>query len=230
MGWRGGGIMFATMEHGKPASPAQLERQRRTRSMLEDCSALIVDDHFVYASGHHGPGWIAKDVINMDPTRPYALGCMLAEAIEESGCAPDLICGPAIGGVISAQYTALALGVECVFADRVRIDDSEEFCLKRRYDEAVSGRRVLIVDDVINTGHSIKLVRSALEAAGGEVIAVAAWISRGNVGAKSFGVDTFVYLDEVHLPSHPAETCELCARSVPINKHYAHGADFIVRN
>jgi len=223
-------IVFTSMEQGKPASPSQLEHQRRTRSMLEDCSALIVDGHFVYASGHHGPGWIAKDVINMDPTRPHALGRMLAEAIEESGCELDLVCGPAIGGVISAQYTALALGVECVFAERVRIDDSEEFRLKRGYDEVVSGRRVLVVDDVINTGHSTKLVLSAVAAAGGEVVAVAAWISRGNVGVESFGVDTFIYLDEVLLPSHAPETCELCARSVPINTRYAHGAEFIAKN
>jgi len=215
----------ASMEHGKSSSHS--DRQQRIRRMLEECGALIEDDHFVYASGQHGPGWIAKDVINMDPARPHALGNMLAEAIEESGCTPDLVCGPAIGGVICAQYTALALGVQCVFAERVRTDACEGFQLKRRYDEAVNGRRVLVVDDVINTGHSTGQVLEAVKAAGGNVIAVATWISRGNVGAEDFAVDTFICLDEVDLPSFPAATCELCAQSVPINTHYAHGAEFV---
>jgi len=195
--------------------------------MLEECGALIEDGHFVYASGDHGPGWIAKDIINMDPARPRALGAMLAEAIEESGCTLDLVCGPAIGGVICAQYTALALGVQCVFAERVRTDAGEAFQLKRRYDEAVNGRRVLVVDDIINTGHSTGLVLKAVKAAGGKVVAVATWINRGNVGAEAFGVDTFIHLDEVHLPSFPAAGCRLCAESVPVNTDYAHGAEFL---
>ena len=41
-------------------------RSERTRRMLEACGALITDDHFVYASGEHGPGWIAKDISAID--------------------------------------------------------------------------------------------------------------------------------------------------------------------
>ena len=201
-------------------------RRLATRSMLESCGALIENDHFVYASGEHGPGWIAKDIINMDPTRPRDLGAMLAEAVRESNIEFDIVCGPAIGGVICAQYTALALGVECVFAERVREDGVERFELKRRYDEVVADRRVLVVDDVINTGHSTGLVVESVRVAGGEVVGVATWINRGNVGGEAFDVETFVFLDEVHLPSHPAETCELCRSGVPVNMHYAHGAEF----
>ena len=75
--------------------------------MLESCGALIEDDHFVYASGEHGPGWIAKDIVNMDPTRPRDLGAMLAEAVRESKIEFDLVCGPAIGGVIGFVFGAI---------------------------------------------------------------------------------------------------------------------------
>ena len=201
-------------------------RRLATRRMLESCGALIEHDHFVYASGEHGPGWIAKDIINMDPTRPRDLGAMLAEAVRESNIEFDLVCGPAIGGVICAQYTALALGVSCVFAERIREDGVERFELKRRYDEVVADRRVLVVDDVINTGHSTGLVVESVRGAGGDVGGVATWINRGNVGGEAFGVDTFIFLDEVDLPSHPADTCALCRSGVPVNTHYAHGAEF----
>jgi orotate phosphoribosyltransferase len=195
--------------------------------MLESCGALIQQDHFVYASGEHGPGWIAKDIVNMDPSRPRDLGAMLAEAVAEAGIEADVVCGPAIGGVICAQYTALAMEIECVFAERVRDGELEQFLLKRRYDEAVSGRRVLVVDDVINTGHSTGLVLESVRKAGGDIVAVATWINRGNVGARELGVDQLIFLDEINLPSIPAKQCTLCEQGVPINTHYAHGAEFM---
>lgn len=201
--------------------------QAVTRLMLESCGALITDGHFVYASGEHGPGWIAKDIINMDPSRPRELGAMLAVAVAEAGIEADVVCGPAIGGVICAQYTALAMGIECVFAERHRQDGRETFQLKRRYDAAAADRRVLVVDDVINTGHSTGLVLDAVRAAGGEVAGVATWINRGNVGARELGVERFIFLDEVHLPSTPAADCGLCARGVAVNTDYAHGAEYV---
>ena len=206
---------------------SESNRSTRTRQLLDECGALITDGHFVYASGEHGSGWIAKDIINTNPSRPRELGAMLAEAVRDAGIEADVVCGPAIGGVICAQYTALAMGTECVFAERHHESGNEIFVLKRRYDEAVIDRRVLVVDDVINTGHSTGLVLDAVRAAGGEVVGVATWINRGNVGARELGVERFVFLDEVHLPSTPAVDCELCARSVVVNTDYAHGAEYM---
>ena len=208
---------------------SESNRSTRTRQLLDECGALITDGHFVYASGEHGPGWIAKDIINTDPSRPRELGVMLAEAIRDAGIEADVVCGPAIGGVICAQYTALALEIECVFAERHHESGRETFVLKRRYDVAVVDRRVLVVDDVINTGHSTGLVLDAVRAAGGEVAGVATWINRGNVGARELGVKRFVFLDEVHLPSTPAADCEPCAKGVPVNTDYAHGAEYVAR-
>lgn len=66
-------------------------------------------------------------------------GQLLGEDIQDRGFRPDLICGPAIGGVICAQYVALALKARCVFVERV-FDDAgktERFEIKRGYDEIV---------------------------------------------------------------------------------------------
>ena len=200
-------------------------RADRTRQIMESCGGLITNDHFVYASGEHGSGWIVKDVINLDPARPRELSEMLACAVRDAGIEADVVCGPAVGGVICAQFTALSLGWTCVFAERG--DDGTSFELRRRYDDVVKGCRVLLVDDIINTGFSTGLVAQAIRAAGGEVVAVATWINRGNVGAEAFGVDHFIALDEVHLPSIPASECPLCASGVPVNTDYAHGREFV---
>ena len=199
-------------------------RQAETRAIIEACGALIEDDHFVYASGDHGNGWIAKDIINLDPRLPRRLGELLAEAVSDIPC--DVVCGPVMGGLICAQFTALALSTGCVFAEREKHGDHEKILLKRGHDTFVKDKRVLVVDDVVNTGYSMKLTMEAVRQAGGEVVGAAAWISRGNVGAQDLGVDRYVFLDEVSLPSWPAEGCPLCESNVPVNTIYAHGAEF----
>ena len=200
-------------------------RQAETRTIIEACGALIEDDHFVYASGHHGNGWIAKDIINLDPRLPKRLGELLAESVSDLDI--DVVCGPAVGGLICAQFTALALSTSCVYAERETKDGRERFVLRRGQDDFIRGKRVLAVDDVVNTGYSLKLTMETIREAGGEVVAAATWISRGNVVASDLGVDRYVFLDEVSLPSWPAETCRLCEEGVPINTRFAHGAEYL---
>ena len=201
--------------------------QLETRQILNDCGGLIHDDHFVYSCGNHGNGWIAKDLVNLDPKRSIRLGQLLASACSNLTHRPDIICGPAIGGLICAQMTALAMDVPFVFAERVWHEEKQFFELHRGFDEMVSGKEVLVVDDVINTGFSIDLAIDAVRNAGGTVSSAAAWINRGNVYAKELGVETFVFLDEVELPSWPAAGCPLCQSKTPINTQYAHGAEFV---
>ena len=53
---------------------------------------------------------------------------------------------------------------------------------------------------------------------------IAAYVNRGNVGAVDLGVEAFIYLDEVLLPSWPADECPLCKAGVPVNVRYEHGS------
>ena len=206
---------------------ASADRQAATRQIITECGALLLNDHFVYASGHHGAGWIAKDRINLDPQRPFRLGQLLAEAIDEHQLQPSLLCGPAVGGVICAQFTALALGVRCVFAEREGQGSASQFVFKRGYGPELKGAKVVVVDDVVNTGFSLKLTLDAVRASGGIPIAAATWVNRGNEGAADLGVPQFVFLDEVVLPTLEAADCSLCSSGVPVNTDYAHGAEYL---
>jgi orotate phosphoribosyltransferase len=99
--------------------------------------------------------------------------------------------------------------------------------LKRGYDRAVEGKRVLVVDDVVNTGESLLETTQAVRDAGGDVITVAALCTRGNAGADDVGCSDFAYLAEIKIPSWPASECKLCRDGVAVNTRYAHGADFV---
>ena len=90
----------------------------------------------------------------------------------------------------------------------------------------IRNQSVLIVDDIINTGFSVRLTFQAVVQAGGKPIGIAAYVNRGNVGAKELGVKNFIYLDEISLPAWPEEACPLCKDSRPVNVQYAHGEEY----
>ncbi len=206
----------------------EVSRSQATREILVASHAILENDHFVYINGQHGSGWIDKDAIFVDPRLAERLGALLAGAVRHLPA--DVLCGPATGGLIVAQWTARALDLPAVFAEHDAPRARElrgRFELRRGYDLFVRGKRVLVVDDVVSSGHSIRQTVDAVRSAGGEVTAAAALVHRGNVDAQGMGVDDFVYLLEVDIPQWPAAECPLCARHVPINTRHAHGQDFL---
>jgi orotate phosphoribosyltransferase len=134
-----------------------------------------------------------------------------------------------------SQWTAHHLGLPSVFSEHQDLPDrnSKEirppFTLKRGFDKLVAGKKVLIVDDVVNTGHSIRETANAVRACNGEVTAAAAYCTRGNTDAAGMGVPQFIYLVEFRIPFWSAESCMLCKSGVPINTEFAHGREFVER-
>jgi orotate phosphoribosyltransferase len=101
------------------------------------------------------------------------------------------------------------------------------FILKRGYDKLVSNRKVIVVDDIINTGFSALSTIEAVGKAGGSVVALAALINRGNIDTSEIGLDQFIFLLEYDIPVWPASECKLCLKGMPINTDYGHGRDFL---
>jgi orotate phosphoribosyltransferase len=207
----------------------QDEYAAETLRILVESRAILDNDHFVYVSGDHGAGWIDKDAIYPHTERVEHLCRCLGKRARQLNV--DVVCGPATGGLIIAEWTGHELGVLATFTEH----DVEQktsgfrgkFVLRRGYDHLVQGKRVLVVDDIVNTGHSIKQTIEAVRNAGGEVLAAGALVDRGNVDAAGLGVPEFFYLLQYRIPAWPADRCELCRKGVPVNTQYAHGKDFL---
>jgi orotate phosphoribosyltransferase len=73
--------------------------------------------------------------------------------------------------------------------------------------------RVLIVEDVVTTGLSVREVIDVVHATGAQVVGVGAIVVRGTA---EFGVPTVALL---HMPleSYDSSECPLCAAEVPID-------------
>ena len=206
-------------------------RSKRATEILTESEAILTGDHFVYVTGQHGDGWIDKDAVYPRTELTSELCGMLADAVRHLPI--DYVCGPATGGLIISQWTAHHLGVASLFVDHDPDAKAQDgalrppFVLGRGYDRLARGARVLVVDDVVNTGHSIRQAAQAVANAGGEVVAAATICTRGNATADDAGCREFIYLTEILIPSWPASECRLCLDGIPINTRYAHGRDFL---
>jgi orotate phosphoribosyltransferase len=202
-----------------------------TLAILRDSHALLENDHFVYISGDHGSGWIDKDAIYPHTERLERLCRDMAGAVR--GWGAEVVCGPAIGGLVVAEWAAHELGALSIFTEHDPAPEGEvlrgRFVLRRGYDRVVNGKRVLVVDDIVNTGLSLRQTAEAVRGAGGQVVGAACLVSRGNVDAAGLGVDRFDYLLEYPIPAWPGPTCHLCRTGVPINTRYAHGREYLAR-
>jgi orotate phosphoribosyltransferase len=202
-----------------------------TLDILTEAKAVLENDHFVYISGDHGSGWIDKDAIYLHTERIERLCRDMAKVVRDLDA--EVVCGPATGGLIIAEWTAHELGILSTFTEHEPAPEGRalrgRFVLRRGYDRIVSGKRVLIVDDIVNTGLSLRQTGEAVRGAGGQVVGAACLVSRGNVAAAGLGVDRFVYLLEYKIPAWPASACPLCKTGVPINTRYAHGREFLDR-
>ncbi len=178
------------------------------RALLEERGAIL-RGHFQYASGRHGELYIEKFRILQWPDVTGPLCAQIAERFRGQA---NVVAGPTTGGVILAYETARHLGVRAIIAER-KAEGSDEREFKRGF-ELGPGDRVLVVDDVLTTGGSIREVLRAVTARGATVAGVGVLVDRTG-GAVDFGVPLFACLD-VPAASWEAEACRLCREGVPL--------------
>ena len=196
----------------------------RARAILTEARAIVTDSHIVYTSGKHGSAYVNKDAVYPNTARVAELCRFLADAAAPHR--PEVVCGPAMGGIILAQWTGNHLGLPAVYAEK---SPDGGMTLRRGYDKLVAGKRVLVVEDVLNTGGSVREAVGAVRAAGGDPVVVAALVNRGGVTAADVGVPALVALLEVELDAWDAATCPLCRDGVPVNTDVGKGREFLAK-
>lgn len=193
--------------------------------ILGDIKAIIKDSHIIYTSGKHGSAYVNKDAIypHTDITRD------LTKAMAQSfaGQGVDVVVAPVVGGVILSQWVAYHLSeienkkILGVYAEKT--EDAAGFELRRGYAKLVEGKNVLVVEDILNTGGSVKKVVDMLKPLQAKVIGVAAICNRGNVKPEDVGVKQLKSLLNINLEAWDTSDCPLCAQKVPINTEVGKG-------
>ena len=141
-------------------------------SIFRSTEALL-DGHFVLTSGRHSASYFQCAKILQHPEYLTAFSVMIADKFEEQ--APDVVISPAIGGVVLGTEVGTQLGCRTIFAER-----KEGKMVIRRGFHIDQGEKVLVVEDVITTGGSVKEVINLVENAGGNILGIGVLVDRSN--------------------------------------------------
>jgi len=172
-------------------------------------SGALLEGHFRLTSGRHSDRYIQCAQVLKEPKYTSALCGHLADVFESENV--DLVIGPAMGGIVISYEMARQLGVPSLFTERV----DGKMTLRRNF-RIEPGQRVLVVEDVVTTGGSVKEVVDIVETNGGIVVGIALLVDRTNgkidLGAK---IEACLSMD---VKSYEAEDCPLCKEGLPIIK------------
>jgi orotate phosphoribosyltransferase len=161
-------------------------------------AGAVLEGHFILTSGLRSPIFLQKARVFMHADKTERVCRGLAEKIKGAGLGQiDYVVGPAIGGIIPAYETSRHLGVPAVWVER------ENGVFKLRRFEIPQGARVVIVEDIVTTGLSIRETVTCLQELGANVLAAACIIDR-SAGKSDVGVP-LIALAEYEVPAYPAD-------------------------
>lgn len=171
--------------------------EKEIMKILEE-TGVICRGHFELTSGLHSGMYLQCAKILQFPH----LASKLAKEIAKNFNDIDVVVSPAIGGIIIGYAVANELNCRMIFTER----EMGEMVLRRNF-SIKPDERVLIVEDVITTGGSVKEVIDVVNRNRGKVVGVASLIDRG--GDKVF-YDDLKSLVNLKIESYRSEVCPLC--------------------
>lgn len=160
-------------------------------------SGAMLEGHFILTSGLRSPVFLQKARVFMHADKTEKLCRALAEQIRERFEDVDYVVGPAVGGLIPAYETSRHLGVPAIWVER------EDGIFKLRRFEIENGAKVVIVEDIVTTGLSIRETVTCMQDLGAQVLAAACIVDR-SAGKADVGVP-LVALAEYEVPAYPAD-------------------------
>ena len=174
--------------------------EKRVLEVLKEAGVLL-DGHFLLTSGLHSDRYLQCAKIFRNTNYSEELCGALAELYKDEQV--ELVIGPALGAVQMAYEVSRSLLCENFFAER----DDGKMTLRRGF-SIKPGQRVLVVEDVVTTGGSVREVLDLVQAAGGVVVGVGSIVDRTG-GEIDFGVPYHAVIS-MKVNSWDADGCPLC--------------------
>jgi orotate phosphoribosyltransferase len=192
--------------------------------MQEQVAQLLPkrEGHFVFESGHHGQVWLDLELLFLRPERVQPLAEALAARLRAYH--PAAVCGPLVEGAFVGLMVASSLRLPFSYSEPVRAHDTAglfpvSYPIPRSLEPKLQGKRVVVVNDVINAGSAVRGTLASLKQCGAQPIAIGTLAVYGDA-ASALAARHEVALEA--LASFPSQiwepsACPLCAKGVPLN-------------
>lgn len=185
-----------------------IEISRRSLDEMHQ-SDLVRSGHFGYQHGHHSAIALDRDRLLSDTQFASHLGYVIAKKFFTS--VVDTVASPSMWGAALAQWVGYFLQPRAtvVFAR----PEGDGFDIPETLAGAIAGRRVLLIDNLIITGETMRRFSRSVVTAGGEIIGAAALWTTAELEIDVFGVFNLEY------PVYPAVDCPLCREGIPLERN-----------
>jgi len=200
------------------------ELREKALKDLQQSEVLMLDGHFDYGNGYHGRVYLNPHRLFRTPSTIWRfaqdlIDVMPGDLVQRT----EVVAGPVTGGALLAHTIAGLLDSRrslthppCIFAP-FNYDAAGGFTLRAFYRRELAGKRVLLADDVRNTGETFARCADLVKQARGEVVATVEIYDRAEAVAE-LGVPN-VALAEYRTPENfKSDECPLCKAGVPITR------------
>jgi len=206
---------------GKKANAVDAEvREKIHLEILKRTGAYRTGDHFLLPSGHHAPEYIDKVLVTTEPSFTEGLGAVVAKHF--AAWPVDVVLSTGLGALILAHCVArahpsrpiLAYATKGVTGPRRLVTLPEEF-----HKVIDQGTKVLIVEDLITTGETLRLLIRLVERRGGQVTGIGCLWQRNSLRVD-LGRPIFSLVSR-DFPTYDPGDCPLCRQGLPLNREFA---------
>ena len=183
--------------------------EKEVEDLLIETSA-IMEGHFLLTSGLHSPRYVEKFNVLQKPVYTEKLCRAMAEKFKDANI--ETVVGPVTGGILLAHETGKAMGTRAIFTER----ENGKMTFRRGF-TLHEGERVLIVEDIVTTGGSIREVIDVVKEHGGIPVAVSMLVDRSG-GKATFGDVPSTALLHMDVQTYQPDECPLCKQGIPMTK------------
>ena len=200
------------------------DRQAKALKDLQQSQVLMIDGHFDYGNGYHGRVYLNPHQLFRHPSTIWRfaqdlIDRMPSDLLQQT----EVVAGPVTGGALLAHTIAGLLDSRrslthppCSFAP-FNYDAERGFNLRAFYRRELEGKRVLLADDVRNTGETFARCMALVKEAGGIVVATVEIYDRSEA-VVDLGVANIALAEYKAPDNYPADDCPLCRDGVAITR------------
>ena len=173
---------------------------------MEDIGALK-QGHFLRASGRHSDHYVQPARLFERATQAQEVIAPLAQRLRSLEA--DIVLGAALGGLLAGYEVSRALGLPFIYSER-----KDGAMTLRRGFTITPGARVLLIEDEVQTGTSVREMTEIVRALGGTVAGIGCLVDKS--GGKARFDAPFESLLSIPVIHYTPKECPMCAEGIPL--------------